>query len=363
MRGAGADGSGRGGGDEAAPGGPGEVLPAGLASELLMAIGHKPVVRELHDLEDVDAARARWEALGCVTVVGEPVREDVETQAMVTEVDSVHTVRPLATHPLVERAVALGGPVARQVLLNPQSPVHRWLCERLGAEQAPVEVARPPAGPERARQVVYASRELALAERARALDRMASDGTGAGDATTLGALLGYPACCARAFAALERRWPNRRPIEAAMGRTRIFLPRLNNLALHRFAWLAWFPCRYDCEASAAIADLAAAHLARTWPDLVRAIDAELGQPRVYLNDAAQAALVDARWDGPTRLRFAGVAPLGDDAAAALAPLQAADHVVLDAAGASFREGRRRIELSGPPALVLPFGLGPPPARR
>jgi hypothetical protein len=334
---------------------------AGLAAEVLVAIGAKPVVRELHDVAEVPAARARWEALGCVTITGEPVLEDAGTQAMVTEVDSAHTVRPLATHPLVERGVALGGRWARRVLLDPGSPVNRWLCERLGADEAPLVMARPPSGDARERQVVYASHDLALAERARALDRMAADTAGHSDAVELGALLGYPACCARAFDGLERRWPNRLPIAAAMDRTRSYLPRLNNLALDRFAWLAWFPCRYDCEASAAIADLAAAHLDATQPGVVAALDAELGRPRVYVSDSVQAALVGARWDGATRIRFAALVPLGQAAGDAFAAVASADHVVLAGPRAEFRAGRTKLELAGDP-LVLPFGLGPAPPR-
>lgn len=345
------------------PGGPSEAsarLPAGLASEVLMAIGRKPVVRELHDLQGVAAAQGRWAALGCQTVIGEPVREDVATQAMVTDVDSTHTVRPLATHPLVERAIAVGGEVARQALLDPQSWIYRWLCERLGAEEAPLVMARPPAGDVRERQVVYASKDLALAERARLLDRMGADTPGQGDALELGELLGYPRCCASAFADLERRWPNRAPITAAMARTRTYLPRLNNLALHRFVWLAWFPCAYDCAASTAIADLAAAHLARTYPDLVAALDTELARPRLYVTDAIQAALIDARWDGPTRVRFAALAPLDDAAAEALAEVASADHAVVDEGRAELRAGRSRLALAGEP-LLLPFGLGPRPS--
>ncbi|MEZ4268191.1 MAG: hypothetical protein R3F39_17650 [Myxococcota bacterium] len=338
---------------------PSALLPAGLATEVLMAIGRKPVVRELHDLDAVDEARARWEELGCQTVTGEPVREDVATQAMVTDVDSVHTVRPLATHPLVERAVALGGDLARRALLDPESALYRWLCDRLGAEQGPLVMARPPAGEARERQVVYASRDLALAERARALDRMGADTPGQGDAIELGELLGYPVCCARAFASLERRWPNRLPIAAAAARTHSFEPRLNNLALHRFAWLAWFPCRYDCPESAAIAELAANHLALTYPDLVTALDLELARPRLYVSDAVQAALVGARWDGPTRVRFAALAPLGEAAAEALSPFASADHAVVDGVKAELRAGRTRLELPGDP-LLLPFGLGTRP---
>ncbi len=39
-------------------------VPAGLASEILLEIDLKPVVRELHDEGRVEDARARWEQLG-----------------------------------------------------------------------------------------------------------------------------------------------------------------------------------------------------------------------------------------------------------------------------------------------------------
>ena len=254
------------------------------------------MVRELHDVKRLEEATARWRAMGYCIAVGEPVREDVDTAAMFVDVEQVHTIRHLASHPLIERLIALGGGPAERALLDPSSRVHRWLAERLDAERAPHQGPRPSGERVRERCAVYISGDAALAERARALDRMADDARETDSAHALGALLGYPPCCVEAFCALPRRWPNRSPIAASIARTERFEPRLNNVALDRFAWIAWFPCRYDCEASLAIANAAAAALSKVDPASVAAADRELARPRLYLDDRRQAALVGASGD-------------------------------------------------------------------
>jgi hypothetical protein len=283
-----------------------EEAPAALAARALLDLGHKPVVRELHDVEALDDARARWEDRGYVTASGEPVRQDPASRAMVTEAGAEHTVRPLADHPVVERLVALGGPFTRRALLDPGSPLYRWLCRRYGADQAPLEDRpRPADSGAIARQALYVARDLAAARRARELDRMAADDAGPDGTRELGALLGYPTCCTDAFAALSRRWPNRAPILAAAGRTHRFRGRLNNLSLGRFHYISWFPCRYDCGPSLALADAAADALAARNPALVSRVDALLATPRLYVDDATQAVLIGAHGhDGGATLDIA-----------------------------------------------------------
>jgi len=342
-------------------------VPAGLASELLLELGQKPVVRELHDAARVEEATGRWCELGYEVVAGEVIREDTRQAAMVTEIDARHTVRPLARHPVIDRAVSLGGPLARLVLLHPKSPIYRRLCARFGADEAPLLGARPVGADVRERQALYVSRDRDRAERARSLDRMAAEGSGADEARELGALLGYPACCVEAFAGLERRWPNRLPLAAAAQRSAGFSTRLNSAALDRFAWIAWFPCAFDCAPSLAIADAAARALEARDPGLVSQIDALLAMPRVILDDLHQAVLEGARRQGD-RVVFDKLTaldelwpPKGDRAdiqrdAGRWAALGGADSVRLESGGATFYRGRSVVALGGEPVLVLPFGL-------
>ena len=305
--------------------------------------------------------------MGYEIATGEIIREDVEQAAMVTDSDARHTVRPLARHPVVDRAVALGGPLARVVLLHPKSPIYRKLCARFGADEAPLIDARPRGREVRERQAIYVSKDRRKAERARALDRMSSDSSGPDGARELGALLGYPACCVDAFASLKRRWPNRIPLRVAAQRSRTFNPRLNSAALDRFAWIAWFPCAFDCDASQEIADAAAVALRRRDGALVDGIDRLLGMPRVVIDDLHQAVLEGARREGD-RVLFDRLTPLdalwpprGDRAdlnrdAARWRELSEANALVFEDDQPIFYRGRERLTWSGEPPLVLPFGL-------
>lgn len=341
-------------------------VSAGLASEILLEIGLKPVVRELHDAESVAAAEERWRELGYQTAIGDAVREDEGTASMVTDVDSVHTIRPLSTHPVIARASRLGGPLARWVLLSPASPIYHRLCEKWGADQAPLVDARPTETEVHERRALYVAKTGEEAERARTLDRMAADDT-THDGRELGRLLGYPECCVEAFCSLERRWPNRRPIQAAAERTERFEPRLNNLALDRFAWIAHFPCRYDCPRSLELANAAAEKLEQRAPGLARELDELLGLPRVWWSDLRQGALVGARWDGEERIRFDSLEALdvlwpsaGEERRRAtmdaLEILTGVDRVRLTTDGAVFERSGATVALEQNP-LVLPFGLG------
>lgn len=292
-------------------------LPAGFASQVALELGMKPVVRELHDEGDAARARRRWRAAGYRVALGDVVLEDATTEALIAETRSEHRVRPLARHPLVERAVALGGRAARRALLDPRSPLYRLLCERLGADQAPLEAALPPGargrGAVRARRTLYASRRLSLAREARELDRMAADAgkQRAADHAGLGRLLGYPSCCVEAFVGMERRWPNALPIEAAARRTGRFDPRLNNLELSHFAWIAHFPCRYDCPQSIAMVDVIIDVLRPINPTLTARVERALARPRLYREDGHQAVVIGARAAGRERVAFRALAAASD----------------------------------------------------
>ena len=168
--------------------------PAGLASELLLELGLKPVVRELR--RRPGRGCRRWREMGYEVVTGEIIREDTEQAAMVTDSDARHTVRPLARHPVIDRAVALGGPISRLILLHPKSPIYRRLCSKYGADEAPLVDARPRGREVRERQALYVSSSRPQAERAKAWIawRQTYLGpTGRGS----WALLGYPEAASR----------------------------------------------------------------------------------------------------------------------------------------------------------------------
>jgi hypothetical protein len=129
--------------------------------------------------------------------------------------------------------------------------------------------------------------------------------TGAAATRRLGALLGYPACCAEAFAAA---WPvadNAGPIAAAAARTARFDPRLDNLSLGVCHLTAWFACRYDCppslEAAAAVEGALAAQDAAGVAQLRRF----LAMPRLYVDDRRQLIL-DGELEAPDRVRLRAV---------------------------------------------------------
>lgn len=340
-----------------------EEIPANLASEVLLDLGLKPVLRELHDVDQLDEAQTHWQGRGYQTLAGEEVVEDEATRALVTDVDQEHTVRPLETHPVVERLLRLGGPLADRLLLERSGRVYRWLADRLGADQEPEEGGPSGDGPSRRCQTLYVGRDAGMLAAAKQLDRMSADALETAGAVELGRLLGYPSCCIDAFNALERRWPNRIPIAAAAGRTRTFRARLNNLSLTRFAYIAHFPCRYDCPHSLALADAAAAELDDRNPGLVAFVDQALALPRLYLDDATQGIFMDATLHGRNRLTFGRLLELGElwpdpHGRDAQTPelwgaLSGCNEARWGPDGAELRARGKRVDLPGE-ALVLPF---------
>ena len=275
-------------------------VPAGLAAHLLLEIGKKPVMRELHHIERVDEAEQRWNDLGYATCRGTEITEDQVTYALLSKENADYTVRPLARHPVIERMINLGGQLAHRVLLDKRSPIYQRLADHYDADQIPVhaQVNHDDSDRVRKRCTLYVSKDASLAEKTRSLDRMATD-SNEDHTEALGEALGYPSCCVRAFISLERRWPNRLPIQAAVRRTSRFKGRLNNLCLKRFAWISHFPCSYDCPHSLELANAAASRLEEVNPTIVALLDQALSMPRVYFHDDKQAVLMGARRSGRT----------------------------------------------------------------
>jgi hypothetical protein len=127
-------------------------------------------------------------------------------------------------------------------------------------------------------------------------------------------LLGYPACCSAAFAALPDRRDDVANAIATLRRTTGPLdPRLNPFALRQL--VPFHPCRYDCAAAAAFADRTAAALrARLGEETVAALRRAAATPVLAESVRARQALLGARWQGD-ELRWDGVAgpplPLGE----------------------------------------------------
>lgn len=335
-----------------------EDLPAGLASQLLMEEGLKPVLRELHPIESVDEAAYRWHQLGYKTATGDPILEEQLTGAMVSRANSEYTIRPLRRHPVIERLLQIGGRFAERWLLDPESPIHRKLSKHYHADITP---ERPEEGSRHIvpKQALYISRTQNLTEEARTLDRMGQDSQD--DQTAeLGRLLGYPPCCVAAFSRLERRWPNRLPMTHSARRSKSFHPRLNNAALDRFAYISWFPCRYDCEPSIRLANRAAEALERLNPHIVAAIDATLAMPRLYWNDHTQGVLKNCEKQ-MDMLTFAEIEDLHNvwpghqetDSDDVFGAFESVNAVTCNPTKPRFFAGRTRIEIPTEP-LLLPF---------
>ncbi len=103
----------------------------------------------------------------------------------------------------------------------------------------------------------------------------------------LGELLGYPPCCVDHFVGLAADAGNDDVIRAIAERSARFFPWINNVSMSVYHPISWFPCRYDCEASARIA--------RTIDDKVfvkvgkkhHRVRRYLSMPRLYFDDRRQ----------------------------------------------------------------------------
>jgi len=158
------------------------------------------------------------------------------------------------------------------------------------------------------------------------------EGEGFDEVFEHGRLLGYPDCCARAFAyqRVEQGAGTLPACVAALAATEgPLLPRLNVVDPLVFHYLPWIPCRFDCAPSAAYADRLAALIARRYPVFVRKVDYALAAHRIVVEGAGQVSLtgtwrdaetlvVDRVWD-TARDRRAGT-PYAEANATAIASL-------------------------------------------
>lgn len=108
----------------------------------------------------------------------------------------------------------------------------------------------------------------------------------AGPTRELGDLLGYPSCCAEAFA-IRTPLHNRELIGSAADASVRFWARLNISSLRCFHYIAHYPCRFDCPASAEIAAAIDEWLLNSRPRQQRRAFQLLSMPRIYFDDRRQ----------------------------------------------------------------------------
>jgi hypothetical protein len=206
-------------------------------------------------------------------------------------------------------------PVLRQALPEARMDAFAARCARRGlvfARGGSAGVGREA----QAGDLVYVARDLGLAEAARdveaellraqrtALDDGARRRRDADAARALGELLGFPPCCVDAFVQVARDGRDEKAgmLEHALARSEAFHPRLNNLSLAAFHYIGWSPCRFDCPASLAIADAAAAELRRRDEAAWAVVDRLLARPRLW-SDERRQLIFAGRWrDGALRFR-------------------------------------------------------------
>ena len=121
----------------------------------------------------------------------------------------------------------------------------------------------------------------------------------------LGALLGYPRCCVDHFVELAADAGKDEVVRSVARGSGRFLPWLNNVSMSVYHAISWFPCRYDCEASARVAravdERVRAAAGRKYPRLRR----YLAMPRLYFDDRRQL-IFEGATERDGRVQFRGV---------------------------------------------------------
>ncbi len=155
--------------------------------------------------------------------------------------------------------------------------------------------------------VAVAADEATLAE---VLDaqRGHRSGDGGDPAARMGALMGYPPCCVRAFAAQEDRGDNLQNERLTLRRAPAapLHPLLNRLSHLRL--VSHHPCVPDCAASIAVAEAALAQIAAISPEAADGVRAGMSVAVLVLDYDRRAWLAGA-WDGDVFV-VESVAPVG-----------------------------------------------------
>jgi hypothetical protein len=207
-----------------------------------------------------------------------------------------------------------------------------------------------------ARVELYISADAALALEASTLQASHDPSR---EAARLGELMGYPACCVRAFERQDDRSDNTRNRYATFARTsgEGWHHELNNLAV---MLVPFFPCSYRCEAAREFARRTLEALRGEHPECAEKVEAVLRRPALYFAQD-EVILFDGEATADTIAYERVFVPPG--ASRRIRRLAAAlgegDRVTLSAEGLkASRGGNVRFELErSDPALgfVAPFG--------
>ncbi|MFT7626189.1 MAG: hypothetical protein ACI9WU_005384 [Myxococcota bacterium] len=121
----------------------------------------------------------------------------------------------------------------------------------------------------------------------------------------LGELLGYPSCCARAYAELLPVTTQLRPVARAAERTTIVHPQLNNVVRSSPRLVSWQPCAYDCAASLALVRPLEAAVLAAEPETHRLLLPILSAPRLIYSEHRQI-IFSGRFTNAQRLVYQDV---------------------------------------------------------
>lgn len=173
----------------------------------------------------------------------------------------------------------------------------------------------------------------------------------------MGALMGYPPCCAEAFAAQPDRRDNVENERSTFRRapTARLEPLLGRLG--RVRLISHHLCRADCEPSRALAALALSRLSRSSPAAAAWIEAELRRSVLFLDHARRLSVTGA-WRGD-RFELASCARLSEREIAPGFENAAALELAPDSVSAVFADGTRLRVGADRPLLAVP---GEPLAR-
>jgi hypothetical protein len=171
-----------------------------------------------------------------------------------------------------------------------------------------------------ARVELYISRDPALARRAAALQ---TEGDPSAALVELGTLLGYPSCCAEAFARQDDRSNNSR--NRYWSRARTLAP--DGSALEPWPWelnnldtmiAPFYPCSYRCAHALAWARRTLAEAERADPALVVELRAVLARPVLYFDHDHQLAFDGTARGNRVEFRAVHLPPVADPELDALA---------------------------------------------
>ena len=195
------------------------------------------------------------------------------------------------------------------------------------------------------------ARDAATLREVLALQRAHASGARGTPVREMGALMGYPSCCTRAFAEQPERGDNleneRMPFRRAPRSP--LDPRVHRVGLHRL--VSHHLCAPDCVASIALASRVLLRLRARDARLADEVEASLGRPVLFV-DYARRAVLEGAFEGDA-FRVDGIALLGD--AAWLGDVARVARLTLDPGGVTLlsSDGRSRRVAAPRPLLTTP----------